>query len=108
MRLIYIYITGVGECGFNCWGVRGARARVILVLHECIWNTPAVLLVLPTFDDTGSLGSPPRQMVLPPGSMIPPWLTASRFLAGNREANLKPTTFSSLLLFRVFMSFLSS
>ena len=31
--------------------------------------------------------------------MVPPWVTASRFLAGNREAELKPTTFSLLLLF---------
>ena len=42
-----------------------SRARVILVLRECIWNAPAVSLVLPVFDDTGSLGSPPRQLVSP-------------------------------------------
>ena len=42
-------------------GVRGARARVILVLRECIWNPAAVSLAVP-----GSLGSP-RQMVYPPG-----------------------------------------
>ena len=34
--------------------------------------------------------------------MVPPWVTASRFLAGNEEA------FSSLLLFRVFLSCLFS
>ena len=39
---------------------QGGRARFILVLRECIWNAPAVSLVLPTSDDTGSLGSPPR------------------------------------------------
>ena len=54
--------------------------HVYLVLRECIWNAPAVSLVLTTFDDTGSLGSPPRQVVYPPGSMVPPWVTASRFL----------------------------
>ena len=32
-----------------------------------IWNAPVVSLVLPTFNDTGSLGSPPRQVVYPPG-----------------------------------------
>ena len=32
----------------------------------------------------------------------------SRFLAGNREVELKPTTFSSLLHFRVFLSLLFS
>ena len=30
------------------------------VVHECIWNALVVLLGLPTFDDTGSLGCPPR------------------------------------------------
>ena len=48
-----------GECGFNCWGVQVARARVILVLREFIWNAPAVSLGLSAFDDTGSLGFPP-------------------------------------------------
>ena len=36
-------------------------------------------------------------------TMVPPGVTASRFLAGNREAELKSNTFSSLLLFRVFL-----
>ena len=87
-------------------GSQWARARVIVVLRECIWNAPTVSLVLPALDDTSSLGSPPRQDVYPPGSMVPPWLTASRFLAGTREAELKPTTFSSILLFHLFLSFL--
>ena len=78
------------------------RARVILVLRESIWNEPAVSLVLPTLDDTGSLSSPPRQVVYHPGFMVPPWVTTSHFLTGNRETELKPTTFSSALLFRVF------
>ena len=33
----------------------------------------------------------------------PPWVTTSRFLVGNREGELKPTTFSSLILFHVFL-----
>ena len=81
------------------WGVwvqllegQDARARVIFVLCEGIWNAPAVLLLLPAFDDTGSLG----QVVYPPGSMVPPWMTASRFLSGNSEAELQPSAFSSL------------
>ena len=85
-----------------------ACTRVIQVLRECIRNAPAVSLVLPAFGHTGSLGSPPRQVVYPPGSMVPPRVTASPFLAGNREAELKHTTFSLLLLFRVFLSFLFS
>ena len=75
---------------------KGARARVILVLRKRIWNAPTVSLVFPPFDDTGSL-------VYPPGSMVPPWVTASHFLVENREAELKPDTFSSLLLFCVFL-----
>ena len=65
-------------------GGLGARACVILVLRECIWHTPAVSLVLPSFDDTGSLGSLPRQIVYPLGSMAPPWVTAYRVIRGNR------------------------
>ena len=51
---------GGGSLG-SIVGGSGARARVILVLRECIWNAPAMSLVLPAFDDTGSLGSPLRQ-----------------------------------------------
>ena len=51
---------------------QGACARVILVLRECIWNVPAVSLDLPTFDDTSSLGSPPREVVYPTSFMVPP------------------------------------
>ena len=61
---------GWGESGFNCWGVQGTRDRVILVLRECIWNTSVVTLVLPGFNTAGSLGSPPRQVVYPPGSIL--------------------------------------
>ena len=73
---------------------QGFRALVILVLRECIWNAPAVSLILPAFDDTGSMGSPPHQVIYPPVRLVPPWVTASRFVTGNTEAELKPTTFS--------------
>ena len=66
--------------------VQGTHARAILVLCECIRNAAAVSLVLTAFDDTGSLGSPPRPVVYPPDPMVPPWVTASRFLAENKEA----------------------
>ena len=36
--------------------------------------------------------------------MVPPWMIASCFLAGNTDAELKPTNFSSLILFRVLLS----
>ena len=73
-----------------------ARDRFILVLRECIWNPPAYSLVLPAFGDTGSLGSL-RQAVYPLGYMVPPWVTASHVLAGNREAELKLTVECCLL-----------
>ena len=38
--------------------------------------------------------------------MVPPWVTAFHFLVGNKVAELKLTTFSSLLLFSIFLSFL--
>ena len=62
---VYIYIYRVGGLWVQLLEGQGARAHVIVVLRECIWNASAVLLVLPAFDDTGSLGSPPRQMVYP-------------------------------------------
>ena len=74
-----------GDSGVQIFGVEGARA-LILILHECIRN--AASLALPAFDDTGSLGFHPSCF------MVPPWVTASRFLVGNREAELKLTTFS--------------
>ena len=51
-------------------GRPGAHACVILVLCGCIWNAAAVSLVLPNFDDAGSLGFPLRQVVYPPGSTL--------------------------------------
>ena len=103
------YVTvGQGEVWAQLLGGQGARALVILVLRECIWNASKVSLVLLVFDVTGSLGSPLRQVVYPPISMVPPWVTASRLLAENRETELKPTTFSSLLVFCIFLSFLFS
>ena len=98
--IIIIYIYGMGGVWAQLLGGgQGARAPVILALREYFWNAPEDSLVLPAFDDIGSLGSPPHRVVYPLG---PPWGIASRFLAGNREAELKPTIFSSLLIFPVF------
>ena len=66
------------------WG-QGDRARVFLVLRECIWKAPAVSLPHPAFDDTSSL-DPLRQEVYLPGFMVTLWVTASHFIAGYREA----------------------
>ena len=40
--------------------------------------------------------------------LVPLWMTASRFLAGNIEAELIPTAFSSLLLSTFLLSLLFS
>ena len=82
---------------------QGGRARVFLVLRECIWGVPTVSLAVTDFEDTGSLGSPPCQVVYSPRSMVLPWVTVLCFLTGNREAELTHTTFSSFLLFHVFL-----
>ena len=66
-----------------------------------------VLLGIPTFVDSGTHGYPPRWVTYHPlGSTLEP---AYHFLVGNRETELKPATFSSLLLCSVFLSlFVSS
>ena len=61
---------GVGGAWIQLLGGQETRARVILILRECIWNVPAPSLVLSAFDDTGSLGSPPCPLVYPPGSTL--------------------------------------
>ena len=48
-------------------GCQRACALLILVLRECIWNTPAVSLVLPAFDDGFSFAS----------GGLSPWLNGS-------------------------------
>ena len=104
--IIYIYIYMEWESlGSIVVGPGGKSTHVILVLSEYIWNAPVVLVSLPAFDDTVSLDSPLHQVVYPPGSMVPPWVTTSHFLVGNRETELKLATFSSLLLFHVFQFF---
>ena len=50
-----------GLSGSNCWGVKWP----VLVIFFYV-NAPMVLLILSAFDNTGSLGSPPRQVVYPP------------------------------------------
>ena len=64
----YILISsyGLGGVWVHLLEGRGACARIILVLRKCVWNAPLVSLVLPAFDDAGSLGSPPRKVVYRP------------------------------------------
>ena len=56
--IVIIYIYGVTESGFDCWGVQGA-ALMLFLFCECTWNASTISLDLPAFDDTGSLASPP-------------------------------------------------
>ena len=58
-----MYIYGVEGVWVKLLGSQEVRARVVIVLRECIWNAPAVSLFLPAFDDTGSLGYPPGRVV---------------------------------------------
>ena len=51
----------VGVYEFNCWGVKWSA----LVLFLFYVNLSGMSLVLPAFDDTGSLDSPPRQVIYP-------------------------------------------
>ena len=51
-------------------GGSGVRARVILVIHERIWNALTASLFLSTFDDTGSLGFPLRRVIYFPPSIL--------------------------------------
>ena len=60
-----------------------------------------VPLDLPVLDDTWFLVFPPRRMVY--HLSVFTLGTFSRLLSGNREPDLKPITFSSFLLFRVFL-----
>ena len=72
-KKIYIYIYGVEGVWVQLLGSQGVYACVILILSECIWDAPVILLVLPAFDNTGSLGSPPHQVVthlVPPGMFM--------------------------------------
>ena len=101
-------IYGVGGSEFNCWRVGGSR-----VLRSCCSCFTWMYL-----ECVCSLTCPPSlwRYQLPGFSsalvdllpLVPPWMTASHFLAGEREVELKPTTFSSLLLSHVFLSFLFS
>ena len=65
-------VSYIRYCYYGCiyifrWGGESQGSIVILVISECIRKAPAVMLFLSAFDDTGSLGYPPRRMVYPRG-----------------------------------------
>ena len=95
-------MSGVGESGFNCWRVRGPALVSFLFYVIVSGMRPWFCL------SSQPLTVPVPWVLLRVGCsllLVPSWVTASRFLAWNREAELKPITFSSLLLFCVFLSF---
>ena len=93
---------GIGSLGSVVGEVRGP-ALVLFLFYMNLSGMCPVFLLVPAFDDTGSL------VILDIGWSIPvvfTLVTASYFLAGNREAELKYITFFLPLLFHVFLSFL--
>ena len=66
---VYIYIWSGGSVGSIVGGVSGPTF-VLFLFYVSVSGMHFVSLVLPGLDDAGSLGSPPRQVVYPPGSMV--------------------------------------
>ena len=100
-----MYLCRVGGVWVQLLRGQEAHTRVILVLRECIWSVPVVSLVL-----LASKISAPWVFLRVGWSnpLVQPWVIAARFLAWNKEAELKPTTFSSLLPFLSLVSCLFS
>ena len=86
---------GWEESEFNCWRVREPLILFLFYMNvfgirpQCCLSSQHLTIPAPwvLFCDRWSI------------TLVPPWVTASHFLAGNREAELKPTPFFSLLLF---------
>ena len=100
---------------------KGEREELEILSPAFSWNTSLHLhlIHLTQFPSTETRSNRPSHTLTcpdrcffafqhPPGYMVPPWMTASRFLAGNTEAELNPTSFSSLLFLRDFIFFLFS
>ena len=96
---------GVGESGFSCWGVRGP-ALVLFLFYVNIsgMRLPGLSSMLLLFYTNVSgmhrlfhLFSQPLTIPVPlvllrvrwSIPLVPPWVTASRVLVGNSEAELK-------------------
>ena len=88
----WVCVCGGGvESGLNCWGVpRSCYSCFTWMYLEC----PRDLACPPSL-------SRYRLPVFSVSEGLSLWLNG--FLAGNRETELKPITFSSLQLFRVFL-----
>ena len=95
---------GWGKSGFNCWEFRGPALVLFLFYMNVSGMRPRPRL------SSQPLTIPAPLFLLRVRwsiFLVPPWVTASCFLAGNKEAELKPSIFSSLLFFHV-LSFLFS
>ena len=88
----HLRFTGWEESGFICWGSGDPRS----CYSYFTWMYLKCSSGLARLPSLRRYRSPSHQVVYPPGSAVPPWVTASRFLSGNRESELKPTTFSFL------------
>ena len=93
-----------GESGFKCCGSGDPRSCYLFLLYVNVsgmhpWTrfSSQPLMILAPWVFLRIWWSIP---------LVPLWVTASCLLVGSREAELKPNTFSSLLLFRFFLFFL--
>ena len=85
---------GWGVSGFTCWGIWGPTLLLFLFYVNVSGMRPRFRLPFQP------LTIPAPWIFLLLGwsiILVPFWIIASRFLAGNRETELKPTTSSSLL-----------
>ena len=99
--IIIIYMGWRSQDWIQLLGGQGACKCIIFFLCECIWTVPVVSL---SFQFLTIMGSWVLLFIGLSIPLVPPWVTGSHFLAGTRETELKPTTFSLLLLFHVFLS----
>ena len=83
-----LYIDGVGGVWVQLLGGQGTSARVILLYVNVSGMRPRSRLSSQPLTKP-TLWAIPASGGLSP--LVPPSVTASRFLAGNREAELKPT-----------------
>ena len=91
---------GRGESGFDCWGVRGPAFVLFLFYVNLSGMRPRSRL------SSQPLTIPAPWVLIRVGwsiLLVPPLVTISHFLAGNKEDELEPTIFSSLLLLLLFL-----
>ena len=116
--LLSLYIC-IYMCVWLCGCTRGGASLVF----NCFWGSgvPALVLFL-FYVNVSGMHPQPRLSLKPLTILAPwvflrvrwsiplflPWVAAFRFLLENERAELKPTTFSSPLLLRFFLSFLFS